>query len=224
MENLLQIFESFDYSEIVKLVQSKTIPESLTNANGMFQGIDAAIMYCLFDLYKPKLYLEVGSGNSTNVAVTARSNFGLDTKIIGFDPSPTRVVKNDVHFQTKLEDSYTDFLKYLALLQAGDILFFDAEHHRSEGNPVDIWYKILSSLPSGVLFHVHDVFLPNGNREWTTAENSEQNAMKEYLLTHDNYEILYPADYIYENRIKFNFSMPHLIYDGNGASFWLKIK
>jgi hypothetical protein len=48
-----------------------------------------------------------------------------------------------------------------ANLQAGDALFIDSSHILMPGSDVDILLnRVLPMLPTGVLVHIHDIFLP----------------------------------------------------------------
>ena len=54
--------------------------------NGFLPGLDIIGIYTVLSAFKPKKYIEIGSGNSTKVAYKAKTELELDTKIISIDP------------------------------------------------------------------------------------------------------------------------------------------
>ena len=56
--------------------------------NGFLPGLDIVGIYTLLTEFKPKKYIEIGSGNSTKVAYKAKNEQKLDTEIISIDPMP----------------------------------------------------------------------------------------------------------------------------------------
>src|SRR5690606_26978715 len=62
--------------------------------NGFLPGLDIIGIYTLISEYKPKKYIEIGSGNSTKVAFKAKTEHNLDTEIISIDPMPRAEIDN----------------------------------------------------------------------------------------------------------------------------------
>jgi hypothetical protein len=56
--------------------------------NGFLPGLDAVSLYCILAINNPKLYVEVGSGNSTKFARRSIVDNGLRTRIVSIDPNP----------------------------------------------------------------------------------------------------------------------------------------
>jgi hypothetical protein len=61
-------------------------------------------------------------------------------------------------------------------LGPGDILFIDSSHILMPGTDVDFLFnRILPALPTGVLLHIHDIFLPDDYpAEWEWRGYNEQ--------------------------------------------------
>ena len=120
---------------------------------------DAEIYASMILDRRPKRVVEVGSGFSTLIARRAVEYGNLDTRIVVIDPNP----RTDVR-------SVVDELKLSCVEQTGlvgfdwsasDLLFIDSSHIcKTRGDLPYLFCQLLPSLPSGVLVHVHDIFLP----------------------------------------------------------------
>jgi len=123
-----------------------------------FPSLDAAVAYALMRERKPQRVIEVGSGHSTRVLAKAMGGMG---ELLAIDPAPradiaglpgVRVVPSTVQ---AAPGALFDGLK------AGDVLFMDSSHILMPGSDVDLLLnRVLPRLPSGVLVHIHDIFLP----------------------------------------------------------------
>ena len=126
-----------------------------------FPRLDAAAAYVLVRDRRPRHIVEVGSGHSTRFLARAIRDGGLATELTAIDPAPraaiggrdVRIVRGTVHAAGTAP---------FAALEAGDMLFIDSSHILMPGTDVDFLFnRVLPALPSGVLVHVHDVFLPD---------------------------------------------------------------
>ena len=143
----------------IKTVQPDSIEEPYWK-NDWFTGLDAIALYGLIASVKPKLYLEIGSGNSTKFAKRAISDHNLSTKIVSIDPHPREEIDllSDEIIRMPLEE--VD-LGLFDRLTSNDILFFDGSHRCFMNSDVTIFFlEILPKLPSGILIHIHDIHLP----------------------------------------------------------------
>src|SRR4051812_3177797 len=59
---------------------------------GPINALDTALLYYFVQKYKPKIYLEIGSGVTTLFAARAKLDHALSTKIISIDPLPRAAV------------------------------------------------------------------------------------------------------------------------------------
>ena len=62
--------------------------------NEFLPGLDIIGIYTLISEFKPKRYIEIGSGNSTKVAFKAKTEHKLSTEIISIDPMPRTEIDN----------------------------------------------------------------------------------------------------------------------------------
>lgn len=195
-------------------------------SSSFFSGIDAFALYGMLATTRPKLYLEIGSGNSTKIARRAILDHGLPTKVISVDPAPRAEVDAlcDLVVRQRLEDTN---LEIVDRLEPGDILFFDGSHYAFMSSDVVVFFfEILPRLKPGVLIHVHDIFLPyDYPADWAERYYSEQYLLAMALLSPTPFvEVVFPAAFVEGDpalrqavREKWG---PRA--DGSAASFWLR--
>ncbi|WP_245273340.1 class I SAM-dependent methyltransferase [Phyllobacterium sp. UNC302MFCol5.2] len=152
-------------------------------SNNWLPILDSISIYCFLAKNNPKLYLEVGSGNSTKFARRAVRDHGLQTKIISIDPMPRAEIDKicDEVVRAGLQD--TD-LSVFDRLQPGDITFIDNSHRSFQNSDVTVFFtKVLPSLKAGCIYGIHDIFLPRDYPDqWTDRYYNEQYLLMMYLL------------------------------------------
>jgi len=170
--------------------------------NTWFAGLDLVALYSLLTLRRPRCYFEIGSGHSTRVARRAIADQSLPTRILSLDPRPRAAVDalcDDV-VRARLEDCDPALFERLA---PGDMLFFDGSHRCFQNSDVAVFFlDVLPRLPSGVLVHVHDIWLPNDYPpEWGKRYYSEQYLLGVYLLARDREKlrIVLPNSFVSED-------------------------
>lgn len=199
-------------------------------ANDWLPAVDAMAIYGLLVKNNPRIFLEVGSGNSTKFAKRAVKDHGLRTKIISVDPYPRADIDLlcDQAIRKKLEQ--TDLSLFLDL-GPEDILFIDNSHRSFQGSDVTVFFtEILPVLGQGCLYGIHDIFLPQDYPiEWSQKFYNEQYLLMSYLLGGANGdEIVLPAAYISSAPHLRSILAPlleNLALQGAqpfGASFWLR--
>ena len=143
-----------------------------------FPRLDAAAAYAVVRTRRPRLVVEVGSGHSTRFLLRAAEDGGLNTRIVAIDPSPRAPFSSPriEHVASPLERVDARIFERLG---AGDILFIDSSHVLMPGTDVDILFnRVLPNLPSGVVVHVHDIFLPDPYPEsWRWRGYNEQTVL-----------------------------------------------
>ncbi len=151
--------------------------------NGWMPPLDAVALYAVLALQKPRLYLEIGSGNSTKFARRAINDHQLATKIVSVDPQPRAEINSlcDRVVRRRLQDVGSEIFTEL---QPGDILFLDNSHVLLTNSDVNVAFvEILPTLPAGVFVQVHDVFLPyDYPPRWAHRYFSEQYMLAFALL------------------------------------------
>jgi len=128
-------------------------------ANGYFPTPDAEMYAALILEERPERIVEVGSGFSTAVARAAVRAGELQTEIHVIDPEPRRSVEDvaDRVEYARVEQSSL----VVEDLPPGSLLFIDSSHvTRSGGDGPFLYGSLLPRLASGVLVHIHDIFLP----------------------------------------------------------------
>lgn len=207
IEKQLFLINSFNYQIELLSLESQVI-ENLppyNYNNGNFESGDSEFYYSLIRQIKPRTIIEVGSGNSTIVAINA-----LKVNSVEFQSNPSLIciepyeaawldkVDGIQLLRKKVEDIGIDFFKQL---KENDILFIDSSHMiRPQG---DVNYEILNIIPNlirGVYIHIHDIFTPydycynwivNQRRFW-----NEQYLLEAYLSENDNVEVIASLNYL----------------------------
>jgi hypothetical protein len=158
-------------------------PNEPTFRNRYFLGLDAAALYAVLATEAPRLYVEVGSGNSTLFARCAIRDHALPTRIVSIDPQPRAEIEAlcDRSIRKPLEDTDPEVFAELA---AGDVLFIDNSHRSFQNSDVTVFFlEILPRLKPGVILHVHDIMLPlDYPPVWTGRYYSEQYLLACWLL------------------------------------------
>jgi hypothetical protein len=170
--------------------------------NGFFETVDAEVAYSLVRLFKPARIIEIGTGFSTRVlaaALQANSEEGRAAgELISIDPMPERLPQDGFsNFVTVLPRRVQDVdLGLFQSLGQNDILFIDSSHVVATGSDVVREYlEILPTLRSGVLVHMHDIFLPSDYPREAVLRNmcfwSEQYMLQAFLSFNHKFEIIW---------------------------------
>ncbi len=132
-----------------------------------FGYIEAQCLHGVLRHLKPPRIVEVGSGVSTYCALRAvvlNAAEGFPSKITCIDPHPSKFLREAADGgQITLLRSYVQHLdpELFVELQAGDLLLIDSTHAVKPGGDVLYLYlEVLPRLRSGVIVHIHDIFLP----------------------------------------------------------------
>ena len=201
--------------------------------NGFFEHGDAEIYYQLIRHIKPKNILEIGSGQSTLIALEAiKKNKNIDkinTKINCVEPYENTWLDNfNIKIiRKKIEDLNANY--YLSL-KSGDILFIDSSHMiRPQGDVLKIFFEIIPKLKKGVIIHIHDIFTPKDYPEkWLINEHrfwNEQYLVEALMMNKNKYEIYLMLNYLKNNAYKkLKEKCPYLKKKFEPGSLYLKIK
>ena len=170
--------------------------------NGLFDGTDALVAYCMIRHFQPRLIIEVGSGFSSLVAAEAvAKNEG--SALICIEPFPLDFLRKGfpgLHslIEKKVEDLDLEFFSQLG---SGDILFIDSSHTVRIGGDVNyLFLEVLPRLKAGVIVHVHDIFFPfDYRRDWVMDEFrfwAEQYLLQAFLTFNSEFEVLMANAYL----------------------------
>jgi hypothetical protein len=164
--------------------------------NGSFMAVDAHVYYGVIRHNRPKHIIEIGAGLST---VLAASTF-VGQDIVAIDPNPNPVLNgiNAKIIAKRVEDiSLAGFDR----LERGDILFIDSSHMLTTGGDI-VWEycEILPRLKSGVLVHVHDIYLPEPYTPLYHKQGlyyNEQYVLQAFLAFNSRFKVRWPGAWMY---------------------------
>ena len=199
--------------------------------NRFLPGLDIVSIYTMLAEFKPRQYIEIGSGNSTKVAHKAKKEQGLATVITSIDPRPRAEIDSlaDVVIRKPLEE--VD-LASLPVPEENDILFIDNSHYLLPNSDCTVFFmELLPRLKKGVLVHIHDVYLPYDYPQFMCDRYySEQYALAAFLMANPvRYRPLLPNYFISEDPELSAILSPlwdHPVAgkaERHGGSFWLQI-
>ena len=233
IEGQLEMLEKFCFSsELEDIPQEKQDTLGFYLNNGAFESGDAEYWYQIIRTIKPNRIFEVGSGNSTLMAINAiNKNQEEDPtyqcehvciepyEMPWLEKSGVSVVRK------KVEDLEVSFFSQL---QEGDILFIDSSHIiRPQGDVLFEYLELLPSLNTGVIVHVHDIFSPkNYPNQWLQNEVkfwNEQYLLEAFLSHNDSWQIVGALNYLRHNHFERLKSVaPSLSSEREPGSFYLQ--
>jgi hypothetical protein len=161
--------------------------------NEFFESVDAELYYAVVRRLRPRLIIEVGSGNSTSFARDATKANGIG-RIISIDPEPRTALPDGVeHLASRVEDVDPALFAELA---ADDVLFIDSSHTTEEARFHT--ERILPFLSPGVVVHHHDILLPYVRYYMDDPSAfGEPDVLLDFYLRHrDRYRVLVSASYV----------------------------
>jgi hypothetical protein len=213
----LELLSSFvstykDEYEQFPLEKTAILHEYYVN-NGLFESVDAEILYCMIRRFKPQQIIEIGSGFSTRLIVESILNnkeedaqYNCHLTII--DPFASDLVRESFpHFSSSqliCKKVQHVPLSEFSKLSENDILFIDTSHVLKTGGDVAYEYlEILPRLNKRVVIHAHDIFLPaEYPKAWLFDSNSffnEQYLLQAFLAFNNSFEVLWAGSYMHLN-------------------------
>ncbi len=199
-------------------------------SNNQFGSGDAEYWYSLVRLIKPKKIIEIGSGNSTLLAIKALDknvSTGHHCEHICIEPyeMPWLEQTNVSVLRKKVEDvDQSVFSK----LSKNDILFIDSSHIiRPQGDVLTEFLEIIPNLNKGVIVHVHDIFTPyDYPSKWVLDDVrfwNEQYLLEAYLSNNDDFEVIGALNFLKNSYFdKFKEIAPNLDTHAEPGSFYFR--
>jgi hypothetical protein len=205
----LKILNGFLFSrELAEIPQKETTSLNFYMDNGSFGPGDAEYWYQFIRLVKPNRIFEVGSGNSTLMAIKAISkNHQCDPsyicKHVCIEPYEMPWLEQISVSVVRKKIEEID-LSYFSELVENDILFIDSSHIiRPSGDVVFEFLELLPTLNKGVIVHVHDIFTPNNYpKQWLEDLIlfwNEQYLLEAFLTNNSEWQIIGAVNYLYHN-------------------------
>jgi len=179
-------------------------PSDFHYNNGFFEIVDAEVAYSFVRHYKPARIIEIGGGFSTRIMRAAlQANLeqdGVRGGLTSIDPHSDRLPSNgSSDLLTFVPKRVQDVdLELFGVLKRNDILFIDSSHVVRIGSDVVREYlEILPRLESGVVVHIHDIFLPWDYPREAVLHNlsfwSEQYLLQAFLSFNSSFEVLWAS-------------------------------
>lgn len=202
----LELLEKFNFNNELERfpVDKKNDLEFFYN-NVAFASGDAEYLYNIIRYFKPKRIIEIGSGYSTMMTITAiRKNKQEDTSYscehVCIEPYENLwLEKLEVKVVRELVENVDKGL--FSRLGKNDILFIDSSHMiRPQGDVLYEYLEILPLLNSGVLIQIHDIFTPKDYlNEWLFDEVrfwNEQYLLEGFLSFNKEFKIIGALNYL----------------------------
>lgn len=187
------------------------MPRTAAEANGgyyldniWFGPIDGALLYGIIRSFRPRHIIEIGSGFSTHLMRRAILDGNLATKVTSIDPEPRIDIRQAADIVRRQRVEELDAQMIIDELEAGDILFIDSSHTIVSGGDVPfLFLEVVPRIRSGVLIHVHDIFIPyDYPEEWIYALHrgwNEQYLVHAFLAFNTAFRILWVGSYMWKN-------------------------
>ena len=202
------------------------------NGDAWFSYADAIVLFSMINHFRPKRFIEVGSGYSSAVTLDTCEMF-LDNqvKITLIEPYP------DALYEATHDTDDVESLLLRTGVQAvdpalfqelnrNDILFIDSSHVVKYASDVlFLLTEVLPLIKPGVVVHFHDIFWPfeypinwlQEGRGWNEAY-----FLHAFLIDNPHYEILYFNNYMAKvHPEEVEKAMP-LCMKNSGCSLWLR--
>lgn len=171
-------------------------------ANTGLSKLDAFILYAMIRANKPQKMIEVGSGESTAIALQAlRKNreegHGFHFSAIEPYPNPKLLALTDPDF--RLVKSKVQEVTVSAVVDT-DLLFIDSSHVSKIGS--DVNHEILKLVPHlkvGAIVHWHDIMIPaEYPKSWIDKGTfwNESYMVHAFMLHNQCFEVVWAARYM----------------------------
>lgn len=201
--------------------------------NNAFTYIDGMVLQAMIATFRPKKYIEIGSGYSSACALDTFQALNYTPTTIFIEPYPNVLyhLYNGCppNSQCIIEEIQKVDLSIFSQLDKNDFLFIDSTHVAKTGSDVlHELFNILPLLKPGVIVHFHDIFWPFEYPEsWVFEENRSWNEiylLRSFLMNNKEWKILFFNDLFQKYAEVENIPLPGIFnkYPRCGGSIWLK--
>lgn len=225
----LAVLGEFSFAEEIRAMAAE---RQFNFDNNSFRTGDAEFFYSLIRLKKPKRLIEIGSGNSTLMAINAirkneAENPGYHCRHICIEPYEVPWLEKTgvTVVRQKVEEIGR---KIFAELDSGDILFIDSTHViRPQGDVPFEYLELLPTLNKGVIVHIHDIFSPKDYpRERLVDEVrlwNEQYLLEAFLTGNPQWKIIGAVNWLRHHHFEpLREKCPYLTPDEEPGSFYMQ--
>jgi len=218
--------------ELLGLTGKKTDELTFHFDNEAFRSGDAEYLYNLIRLKKPKRIYEIGSGNSTLMAIKATLRNAAETPGYNCDHvcvEPYEMPWLERSGVTVVRQRVQDLpVAFFGVLEKDDLLFIDSSHMiRPQGDVLYEYLQLLPTLAPGVIVHLHDIFTPRDYLEsWVIDEVkfwNEQYLLEALLTGTKSWKVLGALNFLKNNYYReLKAKCPFLTPDREPGSFYLE--
>jgi predicted O-methyltransferase YrrM len=207
-------------------------PTEYHTQNPFFSQLDAWALQGMLRHLRPRRMIEVGSGFSSLVAARVNREClhgAMDLTCV--EPYPVDYLGEKVDGLSRLIESPVQdvALQTFTELGDGDVLFIDSSHVMKTGSDVQyLYHEVLPRLRSGVVVHIHDIFLPHDYpADWVLSGRgwNEQYVLQSFLAFNAAFEVLLGIGWMCEFHPDVLAGaipgFPATTPDG-GGSFWMR--
>lgn len=234
----LALLEKFHYNdELLEFPLDKVDLLAYAYNYGPFLSGDAEYLYSMIRYFRPKILIEIGSGQSTLMARNAINRNSTEDRTytcehICIEPYLAKWLESLPITVIREPVERVDKTLYDRLLR-NDILFVDSSHIiRPQGDVLTEYLQILPSLRQGVIIHVHDIFTPRDYlNEWVKGQVlfwNEQYVLEAFLSCNPHFEIIGAVNFLKNNHpAELSAKCPILARQmafREPGSFWLRRK
>jgi hypothetical protein len=195
--------------------------------------IDSLVLYAMIRARKPRLAIEIGSGESTRISLAAlqkNAAEGAPGRLIAVEPYPRPFLKAMVSPQLQMIESRVENVS-LDVFRDADLLFIDSSHVARIGSDVNFeMFEIVPRLKVGALVHWHDIMIPvDYSREWIESGTkfwNESYVVHAFMLHNKCFRVVWASRYLQVKhperlRARFPYFRPQ-DPDQQLSSFWIE--
>ncbi len=204
------LLQSFHYAEqLAALPLKKPAVDRFGYENTTYAEGDAEMLYNMIRHFRPRRIVEVGSGQSTLMAMEAiaankREDARYVCRVTCIEPfeQPWLEQLGVEVIRKRVEDCPVDLVRSLA---ANDFFFIDSSHViRPQGDVLHLYQRLLPQVSPGVIVQVHDVFTPRDYpAKWVIDDRrlwNEQYLMEAFLAFNPAFEVLLAVNWLSNDR------------------------
>ena len=226
-------FNDNEQQSFLKTVVPAFMDEYFPLSQSGLSKVDAFLLYTIIRTKKPRLFIEIGSGESTKISLKAieeNEKEGVQCRFIAIEPYPIKYLKDIKNPNFQLIEKKVQDVDLSTFVNA-DILFIDSSHVSKIGS--DVNYEILNIIPSlklDALIHWHDIMFPSDYpRSWIDSGRmfwNESYMVHAFILNNECFKVKWASKYMQINH-------PDLLHrtfkyfsptdpDEQLSSFWIK--
>ncbi|MEZ5895458.1 MAG: class I SAM-dependent methyltransferase [Parvularculaceae bacterium] len=202
----LDLVKKFRFADELKAIPTaKPAVDEFGYENTTYAEGDAEMLFNMIRTFKPKRIIEVGSGQSTLMALLAieanrREDAGYQCRLTCIEPfeQPWLEALGVEVVRQRIEDCPDEIV---TSLEDGDFFFIDSSHViRPQGDVLHLYLHLLPQVANGVFVHVHDVFVPRDYpKKWVVDDRrlwNEQYLLEAFLSFNSAFEVVLAVNWL----------------------------